>query len=62
MRAIYEAHLDEPEAQSELTLAAELAERRPCALLCYEADARRCHRAIVGTRVHERVGCEIVDL
>jgi uncharacterized protein (DUF488 family) len=62
MRAIYVAHLEEPEAQNELSLAAELAQLRPCALLCYEADARRCHRAIVAQRLHERIGCETVDL
>ncbi len=62
MRAIYEAHLEEPEALTELILAAELAQQRPCALLCYEADARRCHRTIIAGRVRERVGCEIVDL
>jgi len=62
MRDIYEAHLAEPQAQAELTLAAELALHQPAALLCYEADAGRCHRAIVAQRLHERIGCEIVDL
>ncbi len=62
MRDIYEAHLEDPQAQAELALAAELALRQPAALLCYEADARRCHRAIVARRLHERIGCEIVDL
>ena len=62
MRDIYEGHLAEPQAQAELVLAAALALHRPAALLCYEADARRCHRAIVAQRLHERIGCEIVDL
>jgi uncharacterized protein (DUF488 family) len=62
MRIIYEGHLEQPDAQTELVLAAELALHQPAALLCYEADARRCHRAIIAQRVHERIGCEIVDL
>jgi uncharacterized protein (DUF488 family) len=62
MHAIYEAHLHEPQAQGELELAAELARETPCALLCYEADAARCHRTIVARKVHERIGCEIIDL
>lgn len=62
MRDVYEAHLEEPQAQAELALAAELALHQPAALLCYETDARRCHRAIVARRLHERIGCEIVDL
>lgn len=62
MREIYEGHLEEPRAQAELALAAELANHTPAALLCYEADAARCHRTIVARRLHERIGCEIVDL
>lgn len=62
MHAIYEAHLEEPEAQAELALAAELARETPSALLCYEADAARCHRTIVARKLHEKIGCEIIDL
>ncbi|HEY1446964.1 MAG TPA: DUF488 domain-containing protein [Caulobacteraceae bacterium] len=62
MRIIYEGHLHEPEAQAALGAAAELALHQPAALLCFEADAGRCHRAIVAQHIHERIGCEIVDL
>lgn len=62
MRIIYEGHLQEPEAQAALASAADLALHQPAALLCYEADAARCHRTIVAERIHERIGCEIVDL
>jgi uncharacterized protein (DUF488 family) len=62
MRIIYEGHLQEPEAEAALAAAAELALHQPAALLCYEADAAKCHRAIVAQRIHERIGCEIVDL
>jgi uncharacterized protein (DUF488 family) len=62
MRIIYEGHLQEPEAEDALAAAAELALHQPAALLCFEAEAAKCHRAIVAQRIHERIGCEIVDL
>lgn len=62
MQAIYAAHLEEPQALAELEIACDLAAQRPVALLCYEAEACRCHRAIVAGRIRERLGCEVVDL
>jgi uncharacterized protein (DUF488 family) len=62
MRRIYEAHLEEPDAQMQLAEAAEVAALRPSALLCYEADASGCHRRIVAERLRETIGCEVVDL
>jgi uncharacterized protein (DUF488 family) len=62
MHAIYEDHLREPGAQLELAKAAEIARRRKAALLCYEADASRCHRAIVAERVCKTLGCPIENL
>ena len=62
MRIIYEEYLQEPEAEAALAAAAELALHQPAALLCFEADAAKCHRAIVAHRIHERIGREIVDL
>jgi uncharacterized protein (DUF488 family) len=62
MHAIYQAHLQEPQAQLELSEVCEIAVRQPSALLCYEADAGQCHRAIVADLVRERIGCEVVDL
>jgi uncharacterized protein (DUF488 family) len=62
MRAIFEAHLAEPGAQLELAKAAEIARERKAALLCYEADAAGCHRAVVADRISEVVGCEIENL
>ena len=62
MRAIFEAHLEEPQAVLELAEACDLAARRPSALLCYEADASRCHRAIVADRIAQRIGCPVIDL
>ena len=62
MHAIFERHLQEPAAQLELARAAELAQKHRVALLCFEADAAHCHRAIVADRLRERLACTITDL
>jgi uncharacterized protein (DUF488 family) len=62
MRRIYADHLDEPDAQVALSDACEIATTQKAALLCFEADAARCHRAIVASLLQERTGCRIVDL
>ncbi|HEY8615199.1 DUF488 domain-containing protein [Phenylobacterium sp.] len=62
MRAIFEDHLAEPAAQLELAKATEIARQKKAALLCYEADARGCHRAIVADRICDALGCGIEDL
>ena len=62
MRAIYEEHLQEPAAQLELAKAADIAEARKAALLCFEADAAGCHRAIVADRLCGALGCRIENL
>lgn len=62
MRAIFEGHLAEPGAQLELAKATEIAREKKAALLCYEADHRGCHRAIVADRICEAIGCEIENL
>jgi uncharacterized protein (DUF488 family) len=64
MRDIFEAHLAEPGAQLELAAAGEIAVARKAALLCFEADHSRCHRAIVADRICEAVDgpCEIEAL
>lgn len=62
MRAIFEAHLETMEAQAAFDEAARAVGARRAALLCYEADAAGCHRRIVGERLIERLGGEIIDL
>lgn len=62
MQAIYERWLEEPEAQSDLSQAIALSRARPCALLCLEAAAPDCHRAMVAARIQAATGCEVVDL
>jgi uncharacterized protein (DUF488 family) len=62
MHAIYEAHLAEPAAQLELARAVEVAADRRAALLCLEADHRKCHRLIVAERMAELAPFEIEHL
>ncbi len=62
MREIFETHLAEPEGMAALAEAARIAEARPAALLCFEAEACHCHRAIVAGAIRQRLGCDIVDL
>jgi uncharacterized protein (DUF488 family) len=62
MRKIYEAHLEEPDAQAQLAQATQASERRRAALLCYEADAARCHRKIVAERISAVSGARVTDL
>jgi uncharacterized protein (DUF488 family) len=62
MRRIFEEHLAEPAAQLELAKAVEVARERKAALLCYEADHKGCHRAVVAERIQEELGCEIENL
>jgi uncharacterized protein (DUF488 family) len=62
MQAIYHAHLEAPEAVADLARACGLIAERACALLCYEAEAPACHRAIIADLVRERLGCEVIDL
>ena len=62
MRAIYEAHLAEPEAQVQLAEAGRIAQEGKAALLCYEAEAACCHRRIVADRLREALGLKVEDL
>jgi uncharacterized protein (DUF488 family) len=62
MRAIYEAHLEDPAAQMQLAKAAEIASAGKSALLCYEADAAGCHRRIVAERLSLTLDLTVEDL
>jgi len=63
MHRIYNAYLDhEPTAGAELAEAERIASSRPAALLCLEADARQCHRALIAQRLEARAGFEVVNL
>lgn len=62
MEAIFGEHLTTPEAQMQLARATELAAEKPAALLCYEADAARCHRRILAEAIKARTGLGVLDL
>ena len=62
MHKIFKRQLATPEAQSELARATEIVRGRRAALLCFEADAAGCHRAIVAERVCRTLGCGVDDL
>lgn len=62
MRAMFEEHLEEPDAQAQLAQAAAIVAIGGAALLCYEADAARCHRAVVAEHIQSRLGCDVLDL
>jgi len=62
MRAIFNAHMEEPAAQVELARAGEIATEGKSALLCYEDRACDCHRQILAQRLQEALGFTIEDL
>jgi uncharacterized protein (DUF488 family) len=62
MHEIFEGQLAEPQAQIELLKAGEIAAGRAAALLCFEAAACGCHRAVVAQRLSERAPFQVIDL
>jgi uncharacterized protein (DUF488 family) len=62
MHAIFNAHLQTDAARGALEQAiATSGERRVC-LMCFEADWRCCHRAIVAALITARTGAEVAHL
>ncbi len=59
---IFTAHLEGREAQADLARAAEIAAPGGACLMCYERDARNCHRAMVAEALRRRAGLTVVDL
>jgi uncharacterized protein (DUF488 family) len=62
MRMIFEEQLGTPEAELAMEQAKAAASERPSALLCFEADAGHCHRAILAERMAAVERFEIRDL
>lgn len=62
MRAIFDDHLAEPEAQLALAELDQLVAETPTALLCFEADHAGCHRAVLAERLAAAGEFEIVQL
>ncbi len=50
-RAIFSDHMRSPEAQSDLSVALDLARDGRVCLLCYERDPEHCHRSIVASHM-----------
>lgn len=62
MRAIYDRQLATPEAALAMEQAREAASGARAALLCFEADARGCHRSVVAERLSAGGAFEVADL
>ena len=63
MRRIFEAHLATESAAIEMDELTRLVENgRPLCLLCFERHADHCDRRILGERLAQRLGVEVVDL
>ena len=62
MREIFADHLQEPAAQLQLEQLKTIASDSPTALLCFEAEACGCHRAVLAERLASEGGFSIVDL
>lgn len=62
MREIYESHLAEPDAHAELGDLARIAGAQNACLLCYEAEAERCHRRVLAERLQARLKLKVRDL
>jgi uncharacterized protein (DUF488 family) len=62
MRAIFAQHMREPDAQLQFEQLKAIAAETPTALLCFEAEACGCHRAVLAERLREEAGFTIVNL
>ncbi len=63
MREVYAAHLATPDARAGLdALAALVQEGRRVCLLCFEADAAHCHRALVADALAARLRVAVEHL
>ena len=60
MRAIYARALESPAAVLAFERLAEAAATAKTCLLCYEADASGCHRAVLADRLQARMGVVVV--
>ena len=57
--AIFAAHAETPEFQSDLAKAADLAAPGGACLMCYERDPNACHRSIVAGLMRDKDGFDI---
>jgi len=59
---IFGAHLADPSAQAALAELISTARHRRVCLLCYEREARRCHRSMVADAMAERAAFDAIHL
>ena len=62
MQAIFNAHMREPDAEAAFQQLRHVAGEKRVALLCFEAEACGCHRAVLADRLAREDGAEAVDL
>lgn len=62
MHAIFNAHMQEPDAEAAFQNLRHVAGQKRVALLCFEAEVCGCHRAILADRLAREDGVEVVDL
>ena len=62
MHAIFNAHMQEPDAEAAFQHLRHVAGEKRVALLCFEADACGCHRAVLADRLAREDGVEVVNL
>jgi uncharacterized protein (DUF488 family) len=62
MRRIYRAHLRTEAARAALDGLADIVRSRRTCLLCFEADATQCHRALVADALGARVALRVTHL
>jgi len=62
MHAIFNAHMQEPDAEAAFQNLRHVAGQKRVALLCFEAESCGCHRAILADRLAREDGAEVVDL
>lgn len=62
MHAFFNAHMQEPDAEAAFQNLRHVAGHKRVALLCFEAEACGCHRAILADRLAREDGAEVVDL
>lgn len=62
LRRIYAGHMAEPAFLLDFARLKEMAAARPTAILCFCAEASKCHRRILSDRLAQETGLEVVDL
>jgi len=62
MQAIFNAHMQEPDAEAAFQQLRHVAGEKRVALLCFEADACGCHRAVLADRLAREDGVEVMNL